>query len=66
MDRYVRERLVRLLEQRGGQRRWKPGGRPFNRRQWPHRRFVNEHGLHQLLGTIRYPGGVHAEREDHR
>ncbi|MFH0980998.1 MAG: group II intron reverse transcriptase/maturase [Planctomycetota bacterium] len=60
IDRYVRERLLRLLAQRGGQRRWKPGGRPFRRSAWPHRRFVTEHGLHQLLGTIRYPGGVHA------
>jgi group II intron reverse transcriptase/maturase len=66
VDRYVHQRLLRLLGQRGGQRRWKPGGRPFSRRQWPHRRLVNEHGLYQLLGTIRYPGGVHAAREDHR
>jgi group II intron reverse transcriptase/maturase len=60
IDRYVRERLVRLLVQRGGDRRWKPGGRPFRRSDWPHRRFVTEHGLYQLLGTIRYPGGAHA------
>jgi len=60
IDRYVRERLVRLLAQRGGDRRWKPGGRPFRRCDWPHRRFVTEHGLYQLLGTIRYPGGAHA------
>ena len=66
VDRYVHQRLLRLLEQRGGQRRWKPGGRPFVQRQWPHRRLVNEHGLYQLTGTIRYPGGVHAAREDHR
>ena len=45
---------------RGGQRRWRPGGRPFNPREWPHRRLVEEHGLYQLLGTIRYPGGTHA------
>lgn len=60
VDRYVWERLVRLLLQRGGQRRWKPGGRPFRRSAWPHRRFVTDHGLYQLLGTIRYPGGAHA------
>jgi hypothetical protein len=29
-------------------------------REWSHRRFVEEHGLYQLLGTIRYPGAVHA------
>ena len=27
---------------------------------WPHRRLVQEHGLYRLLGTIRYPGGMHA------
>lgn len=60
IDRYVHRRLLRLLVQRGGDRRWKPGGRPFRSSEWPHRRFVTEHGLYQLLGTIRYPGGVHA------
>jgi RNA-directed DNA polymerase len=60
LDRYVRQRLLRLLAQRGGHRRWKPGGRPFRPSDWPHRRFVTEHGLYQLLGTIRYPGGAHA------
>jgi group II intron reverse transcriptase/maturase len=66
VDRYVRQRLLRLLERRGGQRRWRPGGRPFDPKQWPHRRLVKEHGLYQLQGTIRYPGGVHAGRENHR
>jgi len=60
IDAYVHERLIRLLRQRGGQRRWRPGGRPFQSREWPHRRLVQEHGLYQLLGTIRYPGGTHA------
>lgn len=60
IDRYVRERLLRLLAQHGGQRCWKPGGRLLRSVDWPHRRFVTEHGLYQLLGTIRYPGGVHA------
>lgn len=60
IDSYVRERLLRLLVRRGGQRRWRPGGRPFNPREWPHHRLVQEHGLYQLLGTIRYPGGAHA------
>lgn len=60
IDRYVHRRLLRLLKQRGGQRRWKPGGRPFRPGDWPHRRFVNDHGLYRLLGTICYPGGVHA------
>jgi RNA-directed DNA polymerase len=60
VDRYVRDRLLRLMERRGGQRRWKVGGRPFRRADWPHRRLVTDHGLYQLLGTIRYPGGAHA------
>jgi group II intron reverse transcriptase/maturase len=60
IDGYVRERLLRLLVRRGGQRRWRPSGRAFNPGEWPHRRLVEEHGLYQLLGTIRYPGGVHA------
>jgi RNA-directed DNA polymerase len=57
VDRYVRQRLIGLLVSRGGQRRWRPGGRVFRREQWPHRRFVDDHGLYQLLGTICYPGG---------
>ena len=60
IDRYERERPVRLLSQRRGDRRWKPGGRPFRCSAWPHRRFVAEYGLCPLLGTIRYPGGVNA------
>jgi group II intron reverse transcriptase/maturase len=55
VDRYVWTRLVRLLERRGGRR---PKG--FRREEWPHERFVQEHGLYRLLGSIRYPGGAHA------
>lgn len=58
VDRYTRQRLLTLLQRRGGQRRGRPGGRPLRRDHWPHRRFVEEHGLYQLSGTIRYPGGV--------
>ena len=60
IDCYVYRRLMRLLVRRGGERRWRPGGRPFNPREWPHRRLVEEHGLYKLLGTIQYPGGAHA------
>ena len=61
LDRYVRQRLLRLLRLRGGQRKKKqPGGRPFRSADWPHERLVQEHGLYKLLGTIRYPGGSHA------
>lgn len=55
IDRYVERRLQRLLAKRGGSR---PA--PFNPKEWPHSRFVDEHGLYKLLGTIRYPGGVNA------
>jgi group II intron reverse transcriptase/maturase len=65
IDSFVRRRLHKLLACRS-QRGWRPGGRPFDPREWPHRRLVKEHGLYQLLGTIRYPGGTHAAREDHR
>lgn len=58
VDAYVRERLLRLLACRS-QRRGRSGGRPFNPKEWPHHRLVHEHGLYQLLGTIRYPGGTH-------
>jgi RNA-directed DNA polymerase len=60
IDSYVYRRLLRLLIRRGGQRRWKPGGVPFNPKEWPSDRLVKEHGLYRLLGTIRYPGGAHA------
>jgi len=55
IDSYVRMRVCRVMERRGGQRR--PN---FRRKDWPHSRFVEEHGLHKLLGTIQYPGGTHA------
>jgi group II intron reverse transcriptase/maturase len=54
IDRYVWQRLVSLMARRGGNR-----AAPFNPREWPHERFVTL-GLYKLLGTIRYPGGVHA------
>jgi hypothetical protein len=61
IDRYVHERLLRLMARKGGQRRWRPGGRVFRPQEWPHLRFVREHGLFKLPGTIRYPGGAHAQ-----
>jgi group II intron reverse transcriptase/maturase len=60
VDRYVRDRVLRLLGRRGGQRRWKPGGKPFCEARWPHQRLVQDHGLYKLSGTIRYPGVAHA------
>jgi len=55
VDRYVNQRLVRLLRQVRGRRR-----RPFSLRDWSPARFVAEFGLHRLVGTIRYPGLVNA------
>ncbi len=55
VDRYVHQRLVRLM---GSRRGWKR--RPFLVHEWPPTRFVEDFGLHRLVGTIRYPGKVHA------
>jgi group II intron reverse transcriptase/maturase len=61
IDRYVADRLHRLLRRRRSHQ-----GRGRNRRpilwrtEWPHARFVADLGLHKLLGTIRYPGASHA------
>jgi RNA-directed DNA polymerase len=55
VDRYVNQRLVRLLPRVRDWRR-----RPFDLREWPPARFVSELGLHRLVGTIRYPGYVNA------
>ena len=55
IDSYVRQRLTRLIGAKHGWQR-----RPFHLRHWPHRRFVQDFGLYQLGGTIRYPGGAHA------
>lgn len=55
IDRYVSQRLVRLLATR---RHRSLKRRPFRMKAWPHLRFVEEHGLYKLLGTIRYPGAA--------
>jgi group II intron reverse transcriptase/maturase len=55
IDSYVRRRLIRLLIRRGGQRPAR-----LTVREWPHDRLAKEHGLHRLLGTIRYPEGANA------
>jgi len=53
IDRYVNERLVRLIYRH---RRW---GRPFHDTWWTPARFATL-GLHRLVGTIRYPAQVNA------
>jgi group II intron reverse transcriptase/maturase len=55
IDRFVWQRLLSLLHRRGGKKR-----SDFNPRAWPILRFVRDHDLHRLVGTIRYPGGAHA------
>ena len=55
VDRYVNQRLVRLLPSKRDRRR-----RPFQLREWAPARFASELGLHRLVGTIRYPGSVNA------
>jgi group II intron reverse transcriptase/maturase len=55
VDRYVNQRLVRLLRH---VRVWRR--RPFQLREWAPARFVTEFGLHRLVGTIRYPGLANA------
>jgi RNA-directed DNA polymerase len=55
VDRYVNERLVRLLRHVRSWRR-----RPFSLREWTPARFAADLGLYRLVGTIRYPGQVHA------
>jgi group II intron reverse transcriptase/maturase len=60
LDWYVYLRLIRLLAKtrprRGIKLRWRIG---HFRRDWPIRRLQEQHGLHRLLGTIRYPGTSH-------
>jgi RNA-directed DNA polymerase len=55
VDRYVNQRLVRLLPRVRDWRR-----RPFFVKEWTPARFATEFGLHRLVGTIRYPGFVKA------
>jgi RNA-directed DNA polymerase len=55
VDRYVNQRLVRLLRHVRGWRR-----RPYSLREWSPARFKADFGLHRLVGTIRYPGFVNA------
>lgn len=54
IDRFVRRRLIRLLSRRGGDR-----AKAVKPEEWTWDR-LEKLGLHRLLGTIRYPGKVHA------
>lgn len=58
IDRYVTMRIGRLM----GKLRRKRGQKkvPFHPKEWLHSTLVEVHGLHKLLGTVRYPGGAHA------
>lgn len=61
IDRYVTDRIVRVLRRRRCHQ-----GRGRNQRptlwhqEWTHQRLVTDFGLFQLRGTIRYPGTPHA------
>lgn len=55
VDRYVNQRLVRLLRHVRGWAR-----RPFSLQEWTPARFAKEFRLHRLVGTIRYPGLANA------
>jgi RNA-directed DNA polymerase len=55
VDAYVNQRLVRLLRHA---RDW--DRRPFRLRGWGIPRFVEDFGLHRLVGTIRHPGLANA------
>jgi len=55
IDSFVRRRLIKLLTRRGGDRR-----KPIRVKDWSLPHLVNEHGLHRLVGTIRYPSGANA------
>jgi RNA-directed DNA polymerase len=55
VDRYVNQRLVRLLPCVRDRRR-----RSFALREWTPARFARDFGLHRLVGTVRYPTQVNA------
>jgi RNA-directed DNA polymerase len=60
IDRYVTERLSRLLASWYRRLSRRDRSRPFHLKDWPHERIVKEYGLYKLLGTIRYPRGAKA------
>ena len=61
LDRYVTDRLIGLLRRRRCHQGRGRNRRPIRWRQiWTHQRLVQDFGLFQLLGTIRYPGASHA------
>lgn len=61
IDRYVTDCIVRLLRRRRCHQGRGRNQRPVCwRKEWTHKRLVNDFGLFQLLGTIRYPGTPHA------
>ncbi|RMH26601.1 MAG: group II intron reverse transcriptase/maturase [Planctomycetota bacterium] len=54
LDTYVWRRLMRFMVKRKGRHL-----RPGEAAAWT-RQFFHDLGLHRLLGTVRYPGAVHA------
>jgi group II intron reverse transcriptase/maturase len=61
IDRYVTDRIVRLLRRRRCHQGRGRNQRPIHwHQEWAHQRLVTDFGLFQLRGTIRYPGTPHA------
>jgi group II intron reverse transcriptase/maturase len=61
IDRYVWMRLTRLLAKMRGWHGHKLRCRLARiQHEWPPARFYQVHGLHRLLGTVRYPGSPNA------
>lgn len=61
IDRYVTDRIVRLLRRRRCHQGRGRNQRPICwHKAWTHARLVNDFALFKLLGTIRYPGASHA------
>ena len=61
LDQYVQDCLIRLLRRRRTHQGTGRNTRPVRwYHTWTHERLVAEFGLHQLRGTVRYPGTSHA------
>lgn len=61
VDRYVNERLCRLMAERQIRgRQARQAGWSFHLREWSIPRFVTAFKLHRLVGTIQYPGKAQA------
>lgn len=61
IDRYVQDCVIHMLRRRRTHQGTGRNNRPVRwYHTWTHARLVTEFGLHQLRGTVRYPGTSHA------